>query len=357
MSNNDFDDVRFEHLIPAMSEEDFLNLEDSILTKGLLVPISVAVVGEEKAISDGINRYRICKKHGIPIPEEMLKFKPFDSWNDVEDEACEVNVVRRHLETWQKADIAVRWFPKIQQQGKKGSTRKSSKSDEKWDAYKEAARRVGISHTTFLHYKKIVEEAPDQLERIRMKQIGISALHSELFDPPEDDSESNGEDAEVVFEETDDDTEQGESAGTGTSAGAETETKPKPAPRKGKKGGKGKKALSDDKTVPESPADDGGSKENTGPAPDAAGIIMQKFEGAPPELLQEGFMVLDDEKALRRHLQRCGFGGPILPVITDEKNRKMSFIVFRDEVVLDRQYDVSEPNGISSMAYRIIHPE
>lgn len=67
-------DNDFKCLIRPLSEEEYLQLEKNIKRDGCREPLVVW----EDTIVDGHNRYRICKKHGIPFAVHQISFESKD---------------------------------------------------------------------------------------------------------------------------------------------------------------------------------------------------------------------------------------------------------------------------------------
>lgn len=65
-------DKEFSALIPALSKDEFAQLEQSILTEGCRDPL--VVWKEAGVLLDGHNRYSICRKHDLPFKVNALEF-------------------------------------------------------------------------------------------------------------------------------------------------------------------------------------------------------------------------------------------------------------------------------------------
>ena len=63
-------DPEFKRLLPDLSQDEYLRLEESILAEGC----REALVLWDKTIIDGHNRYQICKKHALPFRTEQREF-------------------------------------------------------------------------------------------------------------------------------------------------------------------------------------------------------------------------------------------------------------------------------------------
>lgn len=96
-------DEDYKQCLPALTEEEYRELESSVLKDGVLNPIIVW----DKVIIDGHNRYDICKIHGITdFPIKEIKFNS-------KDEALEWilrnQLGRRNLTDFQRNRIALKY--------------------------------------------------------------------------------------------------------------------------------------------------------------------------------------------------------------------------------------------------------
>jgi hypothetical protein len=92
-------------LIPPVSTQEYERLKTSILEQGgLLMPI---ILNQDHVVLDGHHRLRACKELGIPISYSKKDFsnKPLDELKYV----VTVNLHRRHLDEFQKAEIALKY--------------------------------------------------------------------------------------------------------------------------------------------------------------------------------------------------------------------------------------------------------
>jgi len=63
-------DPEFKDIIPVLSEDEYLNLEQSILSEGC----RDAIVTWNNTIIDGHNRYGICSRLNIPFNIHQMNF-------------------------------------------------------------------------------------------------------------------------------------------------------------------------------------------------------------------------------------------------------------------------------------------
>jgi hypothetical protein len=90
----------FKVLIPPLTEEEFQQLENNILSEGVRDPIVLWDQGAELPIIDGHNRFAICSKHGLPFPHRLMKF---DSEDDVKKWMVTNQLGRRNLSSEQQS--------------------------------------------------------------------------------------------------------------------------------------------------------------------------------------------------------------------------------------------------------------
>lgn len=72
-------DQEFKNLLPALTEEEYRDLENNLVTNGFDAKKYGAVIVWEDTIIDGHNRYEICRKHKIDPVIEAIKFANRDA--------------------------------------------------------------------------------------------------------------------------------------------------------------------------------------------------------------------------------------------------------------------------------------
>ena len=92
----------YEKLLPKLSSEEFEALKKSIREEGLHYPI---IVNQDKIVLDGHHRLRVCKELGIEPRFEV--WRSFEANPLLERKfVIEVNLRRRHLSEFQRAELA-----------------------------------------------------------------------------------------------------------------------------------------------------------------------------------------------------------------------------------------------------------
>jgi DNA modification methylase len=112
-------------LLPPLTQIELDNLENSIIEKGVLVPI---IVDENGEIIDGHHRKMICDKHNIECPKIVRSNL---TEQEKRSEARSLNVARRHLNTEQKRIVIA-----------------GEISDSPNDSNNSIAKRLGVSDVT-----------------------------------------------------------------------------------------------------------------------------------------------------------------------------------------------------------------
>jgi len=133
----------------------------------------------EKVILDGHHRYRICQELGITPKVEV---KTFPNKLLEKKFVIEVNLRRRHLNDFQKAELA---YPLLEIERELAKQRQGTRTDltscsnehqvEFGKARDIVARTAGLSPTTFQRAVKIIEKAPEELkEKVRQGKMSIN---------------------------------------------------------------------------------------------------------------------------------------------------------------------------------------
>lgn len=120
-------------VMPRLTPDEYTDLEQSIKTDGVLVPIIVTDGGE---IIDGHHRAEIARKHGIHCPEVVKHGDPAE----LRTFAYSLNLNRRHLTRDQRRELiaqSLRQDPQL--------------------ADREHARRTGADHKTVANIREPLE--------------------------------------------------------------------------------------------------------------------------------------------------------------------------------------------------------
>jgi ParB/Sulfiredoxin domain len=191
-------------LLPPVSDADYESLKQSIASKhGLIEPI---IINKYGIVLDGHNRFRACKELGIPL---QYQIKEFDDAFEEKKFVIEVNLNRRHLNEFQKAELG------FLLEGLEGEMARKREADSRFDSQKakaaigkrwkkdsirlpsregsriqpertygtpqSIAKKVGISHATYERSKKIIiKGSDDQKNALRKGDVGIKKVYGQL---------------------------------------------------------------------------------------------------------------------------------------------------------------------------------
>lgn len=183
-------DPDFESLLPALSDEEFLGLEEDIC-KRRKVYDPILVWSKDNSIIDGHNRYKIIVAHKI----ENYTIEPmdFDKKSDVMDYIINHQLSRRNL----KKSELVQAYLKFEEEkakeaeikmlsGKKHTDPGSNLNEGSASPIRtaaEVAKKIGVSENTYRDMKTIVEKgSPEQIARMDKggKGNGVNAIAKEI---------------------------------------------------------------------------------------------------------------------------------------------------------------------------------
>ena len=172
----------FKALIPALSNEEFEQLEQNILAEGIRENIIVW----NDTIIDGHNRYTIACKHDLQY--EVIK-KEFDNEKQVIEWMILNQFGRRNLSNYQRSLLAIRLKPVFEEKARENqlSALKQNTvnliSDERKavNTNKELAKIAGVGRDTISKVQKIEEKATDKVkEQIKSGDISINQAYQQV---------------------------------------------------------------------------------------------------------------------------------------------------------------------------------
>ena len=185
-------DKEFKNLLPPLTEDEYSQLESDIKKHGVLSPI----IAWNGFIIDGHNRYEICQKNGIALPE--IKALDFSNKSDVMDWIINHQTGRRNLTKSQLVKAYSMVEKQLAEEAKKrqsagGGDKRSDKAKSVSKNFNEpikpirsaaeVAKKIGVSEPTYRNMKQIVSEGtPEQIERMDKggKGNGVSAIVAEI---------------------------------------------------------------------------------------------------------------------------------------------------------------------------------
>ena len=175
-------DEGFKTLITPLAEQEFNQLEESILQNGILNPV---IVTKDHLIIDGHNRYAVAKKHNLSIP---IKIMDFDNRNDTELWIIKNQFSRRNLSKYERGILALKLKPIIatkakenQRLGAEITNTGSSKLTEAIDTRNEIAKIAGLSSGTITKIETISNEADEEIiQQILNGKLSINKAYNSI---------------------------------------------------------------------------------------------------------------------------------------------------------------------------------
>jgi ParB-like chromosome segregation protein Spo0J len=164
--------------------EEYISVKQSIIENGQYYPI---IVNQDGIVLDGHHRFKICTELGTKPLFTVRKFK------DVLDEKLFViksNLERRHLNNFQRIELALKSKPFIEEKAKRNESLggKGKGKDVKYltplrRANQKVGELAGVSHETVRKVEKLIESLSDhELDIVRKGEISINqAYHAVLL--------------------------------------------------------------------------------------------------------------------------------------------------------------------------------
>lgn len=172
----------FKKLIPALTKEEYKQLEDNCLEEG----IREKIILWNNYIIDGHNRYNIAKQWNLEYETES---KNFSSEEAVKEWMILNQFGRRNLSNYQRSVLALqledvfRAKAKEKQKGGQGGVLLKQKSAEAKpiETRKELSKVAAVSHDTIAKVKKIQEKAPEEIKaKLATGEVSINAAYKEI---------------------------------------------------------------------------------------------------------------------------------------------------------------------------------
>ena len=170
----------FKKLIPALTGEEFKQLEANILSEGIRDPL----VLWKGYLVDGHNRYAIATEHGLEYKTVNKEFK--DS-NEVKEWMILNQFGRRNLSNYQRSVLALQLEEVFSAKAKENQLRTfenrvCQKSDkQEIDTKKELAKVANVSHDTIAKVKKIEAVAtPEVKAQLSTGELSINQAYQEI---------------------------------------------------------------------------------------------------------------------------------------------------------------------------------
>ena len=172
------------NIFPMMSDDEFSALVEDIRANGQRQPIYI----HDNKIVDGRNRYRACQKLGIE-PDTRV----WDGVGSLASFVVSLNLQRRHLTSSQKAVVAMDVLPMLEAEAKErqraageefgrgkltqliGEAIDEPRERHANEAVQQAAQMVGTNRQYVSDGKRLRDEAPELLERVRSGELTCSS--------------------------------------------------------------------------------------------------------------------------------------------------------------------------------------
>jgi DNA modification methylase len=172
----------FKKLIPALTAEEFNQLEQNCLDEG----IREKIITWNGFIIDGHNRFEIATKHQLKFETES---KHFESENDVKEWMINNQFGRRNLSNYQRSVLALQLESVFSERAKenlklsdgKGKQKSAEVKIEPIETRKEVAKVANVSHDTIAKVKKIEAVAtPEVKAQLSTGEISINQAYQEI---------------------------------------------------------------------------------------------------------------------------------------------------------------------------------
>ena len=106
-------DPEYSQLVPELSEEEYTRLKESIASVGLYEPL---VINPDGVLLDGHHRFKAVS--GLGWSRVNVETKHFENKTDEEIYVIETNVIRRHLNQYQRTLMGLKLEPLYQEKAK-----------------------------------------------------------------------------------------------------------------------------------------------------------------------------------------------------------------------------------------------
>lgn len=171
----------FKKLIPALTQEEFKQLEENCLAEG----IREAILTWNGFIIDGHNRYEIANKWNLDF---QTKSKHFENEIDVKIWMANNQLGRRNLSDYVKGELLEEIEKLLKEKGKKnislnkgGTATLSFIDKEEHNTRKIVAEKLGWSTGKKAQFDVVKKKAPEEVkEKLRNNELTIHAAYKEI---------------------------------------------------------------------------------------------------------------------------------------------------------------------------------
>jgi N6-adenosine-specific RNA methylase IME4 len=173
----------FKNLIPALSVEEFKQLEENCLAEG----IRDAIITWHGYIIDGHNRYEIATKHKLKFETES---KEFDSEIDAKIWMVNNQLGRRNLQPFVKGELTEVLKELLIKKGKENMSLGGEKKEglsimdkplETHNTQKIIADQLGWGVGTKARFDVVVKKAPEEVKaKLRTGEVSINQVYQDI---------------------------------------------------------------------------------------------------------------------------------------------------------------------------------
>lgn len=177
-------DEEFVKLIPPLSEAEFVQLEENILSEGIREPL--IVWKDHGILIDGHNRYKIAQKHNLPF---LTIEKVLNDREAVKGWIIRNQLGRRNLNLYSRGELALKLKPMISNRARENQgTRNDLSGQDNFlanlpksssvNTRDELAKKANVSSRTMAMIKFLVENATTEIKSaLRLDEFSINAAY------------------------------------------------------------------------------------------------------------------------------------------------------------------------------------
>jgi ParB-like chromosome segregation protein Spo0J len=176
----------YKALIPELLDDEYENLKESISKNGYWEEYPI-IVNDNNEILDGHSRWKACQELGI---QPIIKVKHFESKEEEMRFVIETNLNRRHLNAFQKAELALKLIElEKTKRGRKPKEEISTESVKistsseppKVDTWQTVSDKLGVSRDTIEKAKAVIEKGDEELiEKCRRGEISVNEAYKRV---------------------------------------------------------------------------------------------------------------------------------------------------------------------------------
>jgi len=164
----------YSTLVPALTEDEYISLKDSIKESGLWITI---LCNPDGIILDGHHRFRACNELDI---QPRFAIREFENKLFEKKFVIECNLKRRQLNDYQRAELGIPLLKIEQELAAQRQAAGTLRSNElKGQSRDFVAKKIGLSGTTFERAKKIIETAPEEIKKKLRSQDPQTSISKE----------------------------------------------------------------------------------------------------------------------------------------------------------------------------------